>query len=303
MQPNSRMVWALVLAFSALCILSLHLITINLQPSIRANAECLSGPGIWLDSSLSEDKFTDKIALELMYGSDSIAICSNEEQPSYYSFAIEEHPYFAYISTTLDSIHFEDRVIFGASIKDSLNEPSRYWVITEELCNMGCSCTACGPKLRSGVFVRVDGNWRVVSKPQLITEFGSYGIFHDLPENKKLAVVGPGKYGIILKDKHGNQGIVQTDMILIGEVDGKLQLILSTTTISEDGCYANDLPTCWRYDSNVDFVEGENPDYFDLRITTRGTVADMDHWGQVKDVSGTKVFEFKDGKYSLVNSN
>lgn len=267
-----------------------------------AKPQCLKGPGLWLESSLNEEVLTSKLALELMYGPDSNAICTDAVRSWYYPAGIEGYPYFAHLSTR-DSIRFEDRVLLVASV-GSHSKRDRFVVITGQTCEY-CGSHVDGARLHGAVFAREGDSWRMIVPTRYITEFGSWGEFQDLPENKELVDIGRDQYGIILKKTDGNQGESYTAMIIISEVNGQLRTLLDPEIIADDGsgfCDPDIFPKCWHYDSEVRFIRGDDPDYFDLHFTTHGTDWDRDHWGQLKDASRVRRFQFKNGKYVLADS-
>jgi len=61
---------------------------------------------------------------------------------------------------------------------------------------------------------------------------------------------------------------------VISDIEGSLKIIANIVVSSENTqvCYPvmeNEL--CWEYDSEYDFVRGDNPRYYDIRVTTSGT--------------------------------
>ncbi|CAG0946795.1 hypothetical protein ANRL1_03273 [Anaerolineae bacterium] len=302
MKSNANLTLALALALVALGILLLYYAE-RKTDSTRANPVCFQGYGTWLSkSSLDDPVFSDKVALELMYGLDSLAACSiAEDVDSYKDTPV--HSYFASLSFG-DRISYEHRIVFIAKVNSGDNQ-KRYIVITQKI-SSEFRCPSCGPQLWAGEFGFKDGHWHTIVRPQFLIEYGEWGIFNDVPQNRELFQIGPDKYGILLKNVHYTSWFESKYAILIGEVNDSLVVVLEPTRIAEDGsgaCMPELFASCWHNNSNIEFVQGENPDYFDLQILTQGTEADMDHWGQVKDAASMKIFKFKDGKYALANSN
>ncbi len=291
---NPRILIALFLALVAFFLLAALLAGQNPQQP-RANPMCLYGPGQWLESSLNDQTLTGKLALELMYGPDSNAICTNFFNLGYPGSA-ENYPYFAHLSTRYSlgiENRVEDRVVFVASVAPS-SEPSRYVAITAQTCQY-CSCMACSGRLFGAIFTREGNKWKTLAATHYITDFGSWGEFHDLPENKQFVEIGSDKYGILLKDTSTTLGYTGTFIIIIAEVNGQLQTIFDANTAGSGYCDHGTVPKCWHYDSEVRFTDGDNPDYYDLQITTQGTRSDPSE--QIKDASRVSLFQFKNGHY------
>ncbi len=290
-----RVVVAFALSLLILGILLCQVTAELTSMRIRENPECLYGTGLWLESSLNDVNFSSKIALELMYDSDSIAVCTVEDFANSSRLKFQERSYFAHIENRPQPA--EHRIVFIASTNNEDGQP-QYLVLAEKVSRdtRFSSCRDCQAELWGAVFKQAYGQWQTVIKPHFVTEFGDLGRFHGVPNSAEFIQVGPRKPGILLKSEHWAFGITSTRMIIIAEFNGKLKVILPPTIITEDAYGAQ---TYW--DSAIGLEYGRNSDFFDLRITRHGTTTEFDKEGiaHIESVSGVRIFEFLDGEYKL----
>jgi hypothetical protein len=275
------------------------------------DAPCPGGPGIWLPSSLDQDQFTDKLALELMYGSDSIAVCPvQDEHSTYPSSKLSGQPYFAYLSPYIDDHqvqyidgHQVQSVHTVALIAVVTNERKerQYIVITEAVLYPGAT-----HQLWGGVFQRVGTEWKTIASPGFITELGSHKarLGHS-PGDRELVQVGPYRYGILLRSSEGGQGETQTEAILIAEVNGRLKRVFSADVAADDynGCDP-DSPDdyCYAYETDMEFCKNGDPEYWSIYLQRIGTERADETYQAIRDATRVQIYEFRDDAYSLVSS-
>jgi hypothetical protein len=200
------------------------------------------------------------------------------------------------------------RAFFVASVSDSENEEvllATYAVPDEG----NFDCHACLPLIGGALFKKDKGGWIREAAALPCLAFGEGG---EAP-NASLVRFGPHQYGIKLEDSgvHGGRNFTETALFL--PWNGGFSNALYKTTMEdssgdESGCQQaknksdddGGLP-CIAYHSNLKFVPGSDPDYYDLVIKTSGTRLDglgADGSLKVEDASETVRLRFVDGRYS-----
>lgn len=161
-------------------------------------------------------------------------------------------------------------------------------------------CHACAPILGVALFSEIDNAWFIRSLKKNVESVGSWG---KLPE-QKLMTLGKENYGIRMEHGYTAQGITVNQMMLVGMVEGKYQVILNQETgFSNEGMYYDDFhpEMAYSYTTAIESQEGENPNWLDLVLTTTGKrPQDMSKPDQnIATFNERKVFSFVKGKYEL----
>jgi hypothetical protein len=161
-------------------------------------------------------------------------------------------------------------------------------------------CHACAPLVGLAVFEKSGAAWKVEAseKPDII--FGQYGN----PAKAQLFQVGPSHSGIELSDTDGGQGVADSHVMFLVPWKGGFSQAYAGIVASNnsDYCGAQADSPCYAYMSNLKFVKGENPDYYDLTIETSGTNLPSSGTGALEKMSGVKQLHFVVGKYIPANS-
>ena len=263
--------------------------------AFKRNPQCLSGAGVPLPSSLANEKFSDKIALELMHGREGfLVICTIEDIHLPWPM---DQPYFAVIKlreNVPENVRYqatiEYKMVFAGLVGEDVQK-GPFIVLTQERC-YGCECHACPVPIWGGIFARREGQWVTIHQPSKITEYGNWGFVRVSSENEKLFRFGSGHYVVMIKDTYQQMGYSYSSIILISTVNGRLAQVLPGTSVAEDNRGAcPDMSPCYEFDSEIRFMKGNNPDYPDLVIDTRGTGYNE------KDVTRSTVYEFRNGRY------
>lgn len=266
------------------------------------DAPCPGGPGIWLPSSLDQKQFNDKLALELMYGSDSIAVCPvQDEHSTYPASKLSGQPYFAYLPPNIEgypvqSVH---TVAFIAAATNERQE-RQFTVITEAASYPGAT-----HQLWGGVFQRFGTEWKTVVSPGLITELGYHEWLGKSLDDRRLEQIGPHRYGVLLRSSSMGQGETGTEAHLIAEVDARLTQVFSAVVAGDNlgGCSPDDPDDhCYAYDSYVYFRECSSGEYWLLYVDTRGTEPAVEDYSVLRDANRVQIYAFRNGAYSLVGS-
>jgi hypothetical protein len=131
-------------------------------------------------------------------------------------------------------------------------------------------CSACPVYVEAALFVYHNDVWQLENLHQVAAEFSTNG------DNLPTAVVipfGPAKDGIIFGSGYQGQGYLISTDIYVTDVGGQFRQVFSLTTFENnrisDACFEQQL--CYEYGATVDIVRGDNPIYFDMRVTAGGT--------------------------------
>jgi hypothetical protein len=161
-------------------------------------------------------------------------------------------------------------------------------------------CHACAPLLGVGMFRKSGSGWKVEAseKPDII--FGQYGN----PAKAQLFQVGPSHSGIQLSDTDGGQGVTDSHvMLLVPWQEGISQTYSGIVSSDNSGYCGGQAPSvCYGYHSDLSFVKGANPDYYDLVIKTSGTDLLSSAPNGITNMTGVQRLQFADGKYLPANS-
>jgi hypothetical protein len=136
------------------------------------------------------------------------------------------------------------------------------------------SCHGCAVVLGVAVFAQVDGLWRLKRFNPAITRTGSYG---RAPEQMALVKIGPDRHGVAVTHRVMGQGQTIVSYLLLGPVGDQWEEILSPMVIGDDvlgACNDNDPSQlrCYAWKSEIGYVPGANGEYFDMEVTSTGTV-------------------------------
>ncbi|MBN1874135.1 MAG: hypothetical protein JXA33_07880 [Anaerolineae bacterium] len=167
----------------------------------------------------------------------------------------------------------------------------KYLILTEV---PGADCHACQARIGGAVFSKSGNDWQLdIAQPTLI----QLGAFGRAPE-PEFVQIGPDVYGALFQQKYASTGGFGSHVVLITEVAGSLKSVLLAQTaggrLSDD-----DTTTQWKYESELTFVAGDNPAYYDLVITTRGTRPNA---GEIQEFEEVKRYTFTGQEYKLTTS-
>lgn len=164
------------------------------------------------------------------------------------------------------------------------------------------NCHACLPLIGAALLRKSAVGWtREAFEPPSFM-FGEGGE----PPDATLVQFGPHRYGIELEDTgdHGGRSYAETALFLPwngGFSDAFYRTTMEDTSSDESGCGPSENkthdggPICFAYHTELKFVSGSRPDYYDLVIKTSGTR--LDPSGKVVDASRIGRFQLIDGKY------
>lgn len=171
-----------------------------------------------------------------------------------------------------------------------------HFILLTETRPPGRQCHACTIVLGGAVFHRVDGNWRLKAGNRAICRAGSWG---RAPTEMSLVAVGPDRHGVAITHGYTSQGQTAESFTLIAPVGDKLEQVLRIDEAAGDNagaCDADHTPgspvgwPCWSYDSRVQFMAGDHPQFHDIALTTLGTRLGDD--GDIVHIEETRRFRF-----------
>ncbi len=131
-----------------------------------------------------------------------------------------------------------------------------------------------GVVIKGSLLVNNETSWQVESASDNLIEIGHYG----LAPTARFVQIGPDNYGVLF-DEHATQmGEFSRILFLVAAVGEQMKIVFSLEDAGKDnlaiGCGNPDIgrPECYSYDTQLEFVPGDNPDYFDIQAITTGTV-------------------------------
>jgi len=137
------------------------------------------------------------------------------------------------------------------------------YVLLTETGPEGTGAHAAMAQIGGAVFHIVAGVWRIEIEQRSITMMGSFG--HEPAGD--LMQIGPDRHGFLFEPDWMGQGNEVQYAILIGDVGQTLKPIYN----HEIFLHGENGDSVWEYSSEMDFVPGGNPDYYDIHLTTQGT--------------------------------
>jgi hypothetical protein len=136
-------------------------------------------------------------------------------------------------------------------------------------------------QIGGALFHKPGDAWEIEIEQREITWMGSFG---HAPAGEVQAI-GPDKNGFLFKPQWAGQGSVVQNAILIGVVGPEFKVLF----IHEIRIHSEVGGAVWDYSSAMEFIPGDHAEYFDIRMTSRGTKP-VD--GKVAPFELVEVFEF-----------
>jgi len=143
----------------------------------------------------------------------------------------------------------------------------RYIVVTETT-EPNNDCHVCGIIIGGAVFSKVNNGWRLDALNKDITGLGAWG----RGPGGELVKIGSNKYGVLFRSGDAHQGFTSEAVTIIGDVGNSIkELVTITDTAGGNGGVGHpDVPE-FEYNSVIEFVPGNDTNYFDLSVTKSGT--------------------------------
>ncbi|OQY54447.1 MAG: hypothetical protein DRR08_23835 [Candidatus Parabeggiatoa sp. nov. 2] len=135
--------------------------------------------------------------------------------------------------------------------------------------------------INGAVLVKKGRSWQVESAANNIATAGTYGFFHG---EAKWVKIGSEQYGVLFLDSGGHMGYNFQSFFIVAAVGNQMTKLFQLDDAGRNNAAAGCLPKCESYKTELKFVPGKHPDYFDIQAITTGTVQKR----ELFSVSGTK---------------
>ena len=109
--------------------------------------------------------------------------------------------------------------------------------------------------------------------------------------------IGPDEYGILFHDTYVGQGYYTNWIYVVAVMEGYFTRALTLSTAA--GPVFDDLDIA-SYSSEIDFVQGEDSTYYDLRVVTNGTKFEG---GEIVYFEESRIFEFSRAEHEFVEND
>lgn len=206
---------------------------------------------------------------------------------------------YLYFRKAYQSAQMHSAVAFSATYHEGGED---HFLVILQTAPPFSNCHACNVVLGAVIFVRQDRLWRLRGVHPAITRAGSNG---RAPEEMSLVKIGPALHGVAIRQYYMAQGYTTEDFMLIGPVGEEWIELLYVADAGEDNqgiCADNDnafeqlaLPRCWRYESEIRFLQGSNQFYFDIEVFTTGSYRGAHE--SVVSLQRQVVYSFVGGRY------
>lgn len=253
---------------------------INLPSSGNTLISTISTPAPSSGSTLTAQAGIDSVAfdipraMELLYGDEG---------------TLETSPQGEVIVRIPPSPGSEDdqdqiiRILLTAAYREADEEMH---VLITETGPEGTGAHAAMAQIGGAVFHVVDNTWQLEIEQRSITMMGSFG---HAPAGD-LMQIGPDRHGFLFEPDWMGQGNEAQYAVLIGIVGQTMKPIFN----HEIFFHGETENTVWEYTSEMDFVPGGNPDYYDIHLTTQGTQPIQ---GTIVPFVNEEQFEFSGEEY------
>lgn len=153
-------------------------------------------------------------------------------------------------------------------------------------------CVACAPLLGAQLWHKQDNSWCLIAEDRAITFMG--GIGELTYDDVKVVKVGMDKWGVLIEDDVGFGGANTHESTLLLPT-GK-GFLMAFDEVTGDG-YQGDDTSYFNYNAKIDFVPGQNRNYYDLRVVTSGT--NRNKKGREIQWNREKLYIMNNGRYIL----
>lgn len=162
------------------------------------------------------------------------------------------------------------------------------YVLLTETGPEGMGAHAAMAQIGGAIFHKVGDGWQIEIEQRDITVMGSFG--HAPGGN--LSKIGPDKHGFLFQPMWSGQGNEAQNAILIGVVRKAIKIIFTHEVFT----HGETETAVWEYSAEMQFISGANPEYYDIRISTKGTQPVQ---GEVQPFEKVEAFEFNGEEYIL----
>lgn len=229
----------------------------------------------------------DELALTMMFDDGAV---NQDAQGVYIVRTLSEEKERLY---NLENKYVHTDVLFSTSyIEGGIN---LFFILTQTT-TFENSCHACSPVLGGAVFVLDNNSWRIRTKQEFISNIaGDWGqISEDVGE---LEIIGPDKHGVALNIGYGGMGEEYLFKYIIAETANDLRVVFQTEVKGEFVTCDNVNFKCWGFQTTMEYIRGNNLNYYDIRIQRYGTKYS---WEGIIDVTGEEIYSFDGITYNRI---
>jgi Flp pilus assembly protein TadD len=161
-------------------------------------------------------------------------------------------------------------------------------------------CHACEPIMGLFSFVKTGTTWHVEAQNKFLGTIGSYG---KIPK-PQLIRIGTDKFGLMLDNSNSHMGHSHTCRYIYSISNGVISSIFHKDISESEFEYIddNDEPIVkWSYETKFEFINGNNPKYFDIMETKIGKERKED--GNIASVNAVTLYSFDGSKYQPKNQD
>jgi len=140
------------------------------------------------------------------------------------------------------------------------------------------------------------GTWSATFKQYGITSLGAWG---KISKAEKVQI-GPNKYGSYFYNTDGGQGTVFGRGTIIVDNNNGFAIAFDASLNGDNSavCKAEN-NDCWRFTTNMKFVQGKSSDYYNLVVERSGTKLGPD-FKTIISAEETKTFIYSNSQYAEV---
>lgn len=226
-------------------------------------------------------------AMNLVFGNFQIETENEEKYSTWKTYFAEDFENFILNSGTVSPVFFK-------KFNDSGAEK---YLLLAKINEISGGCRTCGYALSVAVFSKDKGQWKVELAEKNVGEQAFYN------EHENFAFIKIGKNKTALKSDWGFTHMGETiGVVDIFEIDNNVFRKIFSETILEDtsisgmvGEYSRELT------SRINFVQGINPEYFDIKVITTGRTAIKSGRRYIlKPYNKTEMYTYTEGKYKKI---
>lgn len=154
------------------------------------------------------------------------------------------------------------------------------------------TCHACAPVTGAVIFALKDGSWKPVYDQSRIIDLGAFG----KPPTARVRSLAPSKPVIEFELGSMAQGLEATTLILVAEVNQRLQEVLSLETQESNEAAATPPELTFKWQATVETSPTINAGFPDLVVKYSGTKA-ADNGQEIRPYSTTTTYRFNGERY------
>jgi tetratricopeptide (TPR) repeat protein len=175
------------------------------------------------------------------------------------------------------------------------NKTKKYILVTQTV-PTGQDFTAhvCAPLISGFVFKQKGDKWFLEVEDRYVTFAGTYGV----PPEANLINLSSNKIGVAFTGGDIHQGNINMYLFIMAQVGEKIKEVFNVTLAeSNNGAVPEGEKhnKYYNYDSNYEFISGNNPEFKDIKITIRGTR--QDDRGNIISANAVKLYYYSKDKY------